>query len=209
MRYVILGSLGFLVAVAPAVPSDLSGRQTPPQELVVEPAQCLDVPEGAQRLHLSGTTHNQPPVRPGDPDFPADVCASLEATREGLGSVRGFLTSDAVLMGTHVGEASMHAEACLFGPPPTVVPAMTITTSGGDMLMLVAHATRATDSPPPPDNEAAGSGTVTGGSGRFAGASGEFNLNAKSHGATQPGSNVATLRDIDLCGYIFLLEPGR
>jgi hypothetical protein len=33
-----------------------------------------------------------------------------------------------------------------------------------------------------------------------------FNLNAKSHGDLLPGTNVATVRDIDLCGYVFLVK---
>lgn len=43
-----------------------------------------------------------------------------------------------------------------------------------------------------------------GGTGRFEGASGEFNLSAKSHGTLLPGTNVASQRDIDLNGYIDL-----
>jgi hypothetical protein len=99
----------------------------------------------------------------------------------------------------------MHAEACLFeGPPQTVVPAMTLTDREGDVVNLVARAARSADSPPPPASEASGSGEIRGGTGRFAGATGRFNLNATSHGALLPGTGVATLRDIDLCGYILL-----
>jgi hypothetical protein len=47
-----------------------------------------------------------------------------------------------------------------------------------------------------------GGGVVVGGTGRFAGASGQFNLSAKSHGTVLPGTNVSTQRDIDINGYI-------
>ena len=121
-----------------------------------------------------------------------------------LGEARSQLTSDAELAGTHIGEATMHAEACTFGPPPTIVALLTITGSDGDVLNLAIRATRTPDSPPPPHSEARGGGTVVGGTGRFAGASGQFNLTAKSHGELLPGSNVATQRDLDINGYIYL-----
>jgi hypothetical protein len=60
------------------------------------------------------------------------------------------------------------------------------------------------DSPAAPNREASGTGIVTGGTGRFVGATGEFNVNAKSHGTVHPGTNVATFRDIAMCGYVHL-----
>jgi hypothetical protein len=179
----------------------------------VEPAECLEVPSGAIALRVSGTTNNNQPLRPEHPDFPAAFCASLAVNQPSgsLGPVRAYLTSDATMTGTLIGDATMHAEACTFAPPPTaglatptVVPAMVFTTSEGDTLRIVARGTRKADSPPPPGSEAAGPAIITGGTGRFAGASGELNLSAKSHGELLPGTNVATKRDIYLCGYVNL-----
>jgi hypothetical protein len=161
---------------------------------------------------MSGTTNNSQPLRPNSPDFPAAFCASLAANQPSgsLGPVRAYLTSDATMTGTLIADATMHAEACTFAPPtagsvtPTVIPAMVFTTSDGDTLHVVARGTRKADSPPPPKSEASGPAIITGGTGRFAGASGELNLSARSHGELLPGTNVASKRDIDLCGYVNL-----
>jgi hypothetical protein len=192
----------------PVLLTSADGEVVVPQSsrLVVEPAPCPDVPPGAVRLHLSGTTHNKAPLMAGAPGFPDQFCASLAGNQSDppLGAARGYLTADAIMTGEPIGTAAMHAEACLFRPPPTVVPAMALTDQNGDTLNLVARAPRAADSPPPPASEASGRGEVTGGTGRYAGASGMFSLNAKSHGDLLPGTNVATHRDLDLCGYVFL-----
>jgi hypothetical protein len=79
---------------------------------------------------------------------------------------------------------------------------MVFTTSDGDTLHVVARGTRKADSPPPPGSEDSGTAIITGGTGMFAGASGQLNLSAKSHGELLPGTNVASKRDIDLCGYV-------
>jgi hypothetical protein len=98
----------------------------------------------------------------------------------------------------------MHAEACIFAPPATVLAELRITADNGDVINARIKVLGRPDSPPPPDNEGAGTGIVTGGTGRFAGASGEFNIDAKSHGTVHAGTNVATLRDIAMCGYMYL-----
>jgi hypothetical protein len=121
-----------------------------------------------------------------------------------LGEVRSQLTSDGEFRGTHIGEAAIHAEACMFAPPPTIVAFLTIIAEDGDVLTLSVRATQVSNSPPPPNSEAMGGGTVTGGTGRFAGASGQFNLSAKSHGDILSGTNVSTQRDIDIRGYVYL-----
>ena len=165
----------------------------------------MDVPTGAQILRISGTTNNNQPVVVSDPSFAPELCDTIRAEDPAtLGATRAQLTSDAILVGNHIGNATMHAQACLFGPPPTVVAKLTIVASDGDSLYLKIRATRTPDSPDPPDSEARGTGTVVGGTGRFAGATGEYNLNAKSHGDLLPGTNVATQRDIDINGYIVL-----
>jgi hypothetical protein len=167
----------------------------------------MEVPTGAERLRISGTTNNKQPVAATSPGFSAELCERLRAAQPSLnlGEPRRQLTSDAKLEGTHIGEATMHAEACIFaGPPPMLVASLTITASDGDVLYLNIRVSRTPDSPPPPDSEGRGMGTVIGGTGRFAGASGAFNLSAKSHGELLPGSNVATQRDIDINGYIHL-----
>ena len=178
------------------------------RNLFVEPAEPLEVfPAGAERLRISGTTNNNQPVAATNPEFSAELCDRLRAAQPSLtlGEVRSQLTSNATVNGTHIGEATMHAEACLFGgPPPTVVASLAITASDGDVLYLTIRASRTPESPPPPDSEDKGGGTITGGTGRFAGASGDFNLSAKSHGDLLPGTNVATERDIDINGYINL-----
>jgi hypothetical protein len=207
-------AVALVMAVTPSVFSAQGASGAESQRgLVVEPAECLEVPPGAVAVQMSGTTNNHQPLRPNNPDFPAAFCASLAANQPSgsLGPVRGYLTSDATMTGTVIGEAAMHAEACLFAPPPTassatptVVPAMVFTTSDGDTLRVVARGTRKTDSPPPPGSEDSGTAVITGGTGRFSGASGALNLSAKSHGELLPGTNVATKRDIDLCGYVNL-----
>jgi len=104
----------------------------------------------------------------------------------------------------------MHAEGCLvLVPPPTVVAELTITAENGDVLTARIRVPRRPNSPPAPDNEGSGTGVVTGGTGRFAGASGEFNINAKSHGTVHPGTNVATFRDIAICGYVAVPEQSE
>jgi hypothetical protein len=206
----IWSAVGASLLLAPVVLTFAYQEAGSPQSgrLVVEPAPCPDVPAGAVRLHVSGTTHNKPPLMAGTPDFPHAFCTSLTENwpDPALGAVRGYLTSDATMTGEPVGTAAMHAEACLFGPPPTVVPAMALTDQNGDTLNLVARAPRAANSPPSPANESSGRGEVTGGTGKYAGASGMLNLNAKSHGDLLLGTNVATVRDIDLCGYVFLVK---
>lgn len=157
-------------------------------------------------LVLSGTTNNNRPVPSGDPAFPAATCDALAEDASPVGAARAYLTSDAILVGSPVGEARMHAEACLFRPPPTVVAELTITADNGDTLSARIKVTRRPDSPAPPDSEATGNGVVTGGTGRFAGASGAFNMNAKSHGAVHPGTNVALFRDIAMCGYVHVAD---
>ncbi len=177
------------------------------RDLLVEPSEALEIPAGAQRLHISGTTNNNQPVAATNPEFSAELCDRLRATQPSLrlGEVRSQLTSNATFDGTHIGPATMYAEACTFGgPPPTLVASLAITASDGDVLYLSIRASRTLESPPPPDSEAKGGGSITGGTGRFAGASGEFNLSAKSHGDLLPGTNVATQRDIDINGYINL-----
>jgi hypothetical protein len=173
--------------------------------LVVDPAPPLPVPAGAQPLRLSGTTLNEQPVAVDEADFSPAVCERLSLMPVGqpLGPALSQLESNAVVVGSYFDRSDMHAEACIFGPPPALVAALTITTREGD-LRLSIRVSRTADSPPPPDSEAEGSGSVLGGTGRFAGASGEFNLRAKSHGSLLPGTNVATHRDIDINGYIYL-----
>jgi hypothetical protein len=73
------------------------------------------------------------------------------------------------MIGEPIGTAAMHAEACLFRPPPTVVPAMALTDQNGDILNLVTVAPPTADSPGPPASESSGRGEVTGGTGRYAG----------------------------------------
>lgn len=177
-----------------------------PRDVIARPAPSMVVPAGAMPFHVSGTTHNNQPIRATAPDFSEELCGRLRATQPpgSLGDPRARLTSDADLGGTYIGVATMHAEACTFAPPPTVVAFLTVTAMDGDALHLVIHATRTPDSPPPPDNEASGGGTITGGTGRFEGATGEFNLSARSHGTVLAGTNVASQRDIDLNGYIYL-----
>jgi hypothetical protein len=174
--------------------------------LVVEPADSLEVPAGAELFHISGTINNNQPVSASDPQFSAQVCDALRTPQppESLGEVRSQLTSYGKFMGTHVGEASIRAQACAFAPPPTIVALLTITAEDGDILTLSVRAGQVAGSPPPPDSEALGGGSVTGGTGRFAEASGQFNLSAKSHGEVLPGTNVSTQRDIDIRGYIYL-----
>lgn len=175
-------------------------------DLVVEPPDCLAPPPGAADLAISGTTNNNPPVQPGDPSFPAVLCETLAVAWPPVGPVRAYLTSDATVTSTLVGSAPMHAEACLFGPPGTVLADLRITTPDGDTLDARIKVTSTPDSPPAPNREGTGTGIITGGTGRFADATGEFNINAKSHGTVHPGTNVATFRDIALCGYVQLSD---
>lgn len=174
------------------------------QDLVVEPPECLEIPPGAAPFVISGTLSIALPIRSGDPGFPAASCNSLAAAWPPVGPVRNYVTADATVTDTLVGSALMQAEACLFGPPPTVVADLSITTDKGDVLNGRVKLAGTPDSPPAPDREASGTGIVTGGTGRFVNATGEFNVNAKSHGTVHPGTNVATFRDIAMCGYVFL-----
>ncbi len=176
------------------------------QDLVVEPAAPVEVPAGAELFHISGTINNNQPVSAADPQFSADFCDRVRKPhpRGSVGEVRSQLTSDGEFRGTHIGEAAIHADACIFAPPPTIVALLTITAEDGDVLTVSIRAMQVSDSPPPPNSEATGGGTVTGGTGRFLGASGQFNLSAKSHGDILPGTNVSTQRDIDMRGYVYL-----
>lgn len=172
--------------------------------LVVEPAAPLEVPAGAEQLRMSGTIDNNQPVSAAAPGFSAEPCDQLRASYApgSLGEARSQLTSEGQFGGTHFRDAVVFIEACIFASPPTIVALLTVTVADGDVLSLGIRAAQDADGPPPPDSEATGSGTVTGGTGRFAGASGQFNLTVKSHGSVLPGTNVSTQRDIDINGYI-------
>jgi hypothetical protein len=172
--------------------------------LVVEPAAPLEVPADAERFRMSGTIDNNQPLSAGAAGFPVDACSELGSayTSGSLGEVRSQLTSEGEFGGTHFREAAVFIEACIFAPPPTIVALLTVTVGDGDVLRLRIRAAQVADGPPPPDSEAMGGGVVVGGTGRFAGASGQFNLSAKSHGTVLPGTNVSTQRDIDINGYI-------
>jgi hypothetical protein len=196
------GQLLCALSAAALVACAAGGRA---HRLAVEPAPPLPVPAGAEPLRWRGTTLNERPIGADEAEFSPEVCErlSLLLVGQGLGQALSQLESNAVLVGSHFDQADRHADACIFGPPPTLVAALTITTREG-ALHLSIRVSRTADSPPPPDSEAEGSGSVLGGTGRSAGASGEFNLRAKSHGALLPGTNVATHRDVDINGYIML-----
>lgn len=174
------------------------------QDLVVEPPECLEIPPGAAPFVISGTLSIDPPIQSGDPSFPAASCNSLAAAWPPVGPVRNFVSAETMVTDALVGSALMQAGACLFGPPPTVVADLSITADDGDVLNARVKLEGTPDSPPAPNREASGTGIVTGGTGRFVNATGEFNVNAKSHGTVHPSTNVATFRDIAMCGYVFL-----
>ena len=119
--------------------------------LVVEPAPPLEVPAGAELLHISGTINNNQPVAATDPQFSTDICDLLRAphARARLGDVRSQLTSEGEFTGTHIGEATVHVQACLFAPPPTIIALLTITAEDGGVLTLSVQALQVRDSPPP------------------------------------------------------------
>jgi hypothetical protein len=198
IRSVVILAILACIRVAPA--------NAQARDLVVEPADALEVPTGAEFFHISGTINNNQPVSATDPQFSAQICDGLRTPQPpgSLGEVRSQLTSDGEFMGTHIGEASIRAQACTFAPPPTIVALLTVTAEDGDILTLRVRAEQVAGTPPPPDSEALGGGSVIGGTGRFAEASGQFNLSAKSHGEVLPGTNVSTQRDIDIVGYIYL-----
>lgn len=201
-RPLLLAGVVSLLALSP-----LHARQAgsgSPQDLVVEPPKCLETPPGAADFVIGSTLTIDQPVQRGDPSFPAASCNSLAAAWAPVGPVRNYVTANAPVTHALVGSALMHAEACFFGPPPTVVADLSITTDNGDVLNLRVKLTGTPDSPPAPNREASGSGIVTGGTGRFVDATGEFNVNAKSHGTVHSGTNVARFRDIAMCGYVRL-----
>ena len=205
-RSLLLAGVVSLLALSPLHARKVGSGS--PQDFVVEPPECLETPPGAAKFVISGTLTIDQPVQSGDPGFPAASCNSLAAAWAPVGPVRNYVTAKATVTDALVGTALLHANACLFSPPPTVVADLSITSDDGDILNLRVKLTGTPDSPPAPNREASGTRIVTGGTGRFVGATGEFNVSAKSHGTVHAGTNVAMFRDIAMCGYVHLRQSG-
>lgn len=166
------------------------------QSLNLDPSVDLDVdcqplPAETQRVLFAGVFVNQPPIRPDDPEFPPDFCppeTRFYARAEGQGnsSVLGeFIWSEhycALPMGELVAEGNFEG-------------------ANGDRLNWDARL-RA-DSVPPriPFATFSGEFTFTGGTGPFAGVSGEAVVAAKQLGDAAPGRPAGTTAAA-VCGWI-------
>lgn len=155
-------------------------------------------PEGSSPFVAKLILHNAPPVRPTDPDFPSDYCPSnamIYSTATGEGAA------------THIGQFTYSERWC--GMPGTrVISDVVFTAEDGDELHATALASAGPTIPPPfPHATFTGIYTITGGTGRFRGATGKASIAGQQLGhRREPDmpANIPGSAAIGLAGWINL-----
>ena len=160
----------------------------PPVELDVD---CPAIPAGAQRVLFSGVFTNQPPIRPPDPNFPADYCPE---------NTQFYARADGQGNSTVFGEFTWWERYC-------TLPGFQLSADGyfeatnGDRLTWDALI-RADSVPPPiPYATFVGEFTFTGGTGPFAAIQGRANVAAKQLGDAPVGLPAGSTAAA-ICGWI-------
>lgn len=184
-----VGSTSRAAPAAPGADAQQASRRTSFHG--IEPS-CPARPPGAAAFELRFVINNSPnPVPASNPAVPTEVCrpgSTLYGTADGEGT------------GTPWGKLTMHDRYCI--RPPNLTGVADFTLENGDMLRTEYFATPTAFPPPFPDVEFTGSGTVTGGTGNLAGATGAFGLAGKQLGVPIPGTSLAAQSAFIFCGHV-------
>ena len=154
---------------------------------------CAEQPRGARSFRVHFTITNSPSaIGPQDPDFPDDFCPA--------GSIL-YNTADGKGIGTHLGAFTLRDRYCL--QPPLVIGEARFVAANGDRLDA-SYTARPTVLPPQLPNAAefTGSGDIIGGTGRFAGVTGRFEISGKQLGELIPNTSIAKESAFVFCGYL-------
>jgi len=166
------------------------------EALGLDPQVDLDVdcplpPPQSQQVLFAGVFANSPPIVAGTPDFPSTFCppdARFFARAEGHGRSPVF------------GEFVWSERYCAI-PPGRLVAEGSFHGVGGDSLAWTAQVRFDSIPPPIPHATFRGTFSFTGGSGAYAGASGEAVVMAKQLGDAAPGRPAGSTAAA-VCGWL-------
>lgn len=156
---------------------------------------CPAVPADAERVMFAAVFVNDPPIRPGSDEFPTDFCPAnagffAHANGRGNSSILG---------------AFVWSERYCTVPPGNLIAEGSFTWTDGDRIDWDAAVQLDSIPPPIPFATFSGELTFTGGTGRFADASGEAVLVAEQLGDAPPGRPAGSTATA-VCGWLTGLE---